>query len=221
MTTLLRDAAGVAVPDVDLTLVVQRPDGVEYRRTVVPDQGLGGRSLDVADHLLGADRHVADRGLFRPETAPRSARRASWSRTMCRIGSSSISPPRQPPSRPTHPRKSISTAASSMARRPRASTSRARSISSRRPSVPAIAGYVFGLNATDEAEQDEAATEAIPLADLPQTDDQGKATFTVDLGKLPAIDQAARSQYRPYGSPSQAAGRSSGSSLFRSCRQPP
>ena len=28
-----------------LTLVVERPDGVEYRRTVVQDQGLGGRSL--------------------------------------------------------------------------------------------------------------------------------------------------------------------------------
>ena len=28
-----------------LTLVVERPDGVEYRRAVVPDQGAGGRSL--------------------------------------------------------------------------------------------------------------------------------------------------------------------------------
>ena len=47
VTTLLRDAAGIAVPSVDLTMVVTRPDGVEYRRTVVPDQGIGGRSLDV------------------------------------------------------------------------------------------------------------------------------------------------------------------------------
>ena len=47
VTTLLRDAAGIAVPDVDLTMVVTRPDGVEYRRSVVPDQGIGGRSLDV------------------------------------------------------------------------------------------------------------------------------------------------------------------------------
>ena len=30
-----------------LTLVVERPDGVEYRRAVVADQGLGGRNLDV------------------------------------------------------------------------------------------------------------------------------------------------------------------------------
>ena len=47
VTTLLRDAAGVAVPDVNLTLVVERPDGIEYRRALVPDEGIGGRALDV------------------------------------------------------------------------------------------------------------------------------------------------------------------------------
>lgn len=47
LTALLRDAQGVAAAGVPLTLVVERPDGVEYRRTIVPDQGLGGRSLAV------------------------------------------------------------------------------------------------------------------------------------------------------------------------------
>jgi uncharacterized protein YfaS (alpha-2-macroglobulin family) len=47
VTALLRDAQGVAAPPVPLTLVVERPDGVEYRRALVPDQGLGGRSLTV------------------------------------------------------------------------------------------------------------------------------------------------------------------------------
>ncbi len=47
VTALLRDARGVAAPNVPLTLVVERPDGVDYRRVVVPDQGLGGRSLTV------------------------------------------------------------------------------------------------------------------------------------------------------------------------------
>src|SRR5262249_55265684 len=46
-TALLRDAQGVASAGVPLTLVVERPDGVEYRRTIVADQGLGGRALDV------------------------------------------------------------------------------------------------------------------------------------------------------------------------------
>ncbi|NEU10789.1 alpha-2-macroglobulin family protein [Methylobacterium sp. BTF04] len=43
LTALLRDAQGVAVPEVPVTLVVKRPDGVEYRRTQVADAGLGGR----------------------------------------------------------------------------------------------------------------------------------------------------------------------------------
>src|SRR5262249_54759831 len=48
VTTLLRDGQGMAALDVPLTLVVERPDGVEYRRAVVPDQGRGGRALPVA-----------------------------------------------------------------------------------------------------------------------------------------------------------------------------
>ena len=47
VTTLLRDARGVAALDVPLTMVMERPDGVEYRRAVVADQGIGGRNLDV------------------------------------------------------------------------------------------------------------------------------------------------------------------------------
>ena len=47
ITALLRDARGVAAADVPLTLVVERPDGVDYKRVVVADQGLGGRSLEV------------------------------------------------------------------------------------------------------------------------------------------------------------------------------
>jgi len=47
LTALLRDAKGVIVPNVPLTLVVKRPDGVEYRRVLVEDQGLGGRALSI------------------------------------------------------------------------------------------------------------------------------------------------------------------------------
>ncbi len=46
-TALLRDAAGKAVSDLPLTLVVDRPDGVEHRRITLADQGLGGRTLDL------------------------------------------------------------------------------------------------------------------------------------------------------------------------------
>src|SRR5205807_409658 len=47
VTALLRDPQGVAALGVPLTMVVERPDGVEYRRSVVADQGLGGRALAV------------------------------------------------------------------------------------------------------------------------------------------------------------------------------
>ena len=47
LTALLRDGQGNAVTGGPLTLVIERPDGVEYRRTMLPDQGAGGRSLSV------------------------------------------------------------------------------------------------------------------------------------------------------------------------------
>jgi uncharacterized protein YfaS (alpha-2-macroglobulin family) len=45
LNALLRDPQGAAALSVPLTLVVERPDGVEYRRTLVQDQGLGGHAL--------------------------------------------------------------------------------------------------------------------------------------------------------------------------------
>lgn len=45
LTALLRDGQGNAVTGGPLTVVVERPDGVEFRRAVLADQGAGGRSL--------------------------------------------------------------------------------------------------------------------------------------------------------------------------------
>lgn len=47
LTSLLRDAKGAAVAGLPLTLVVRRPDGVEYRRRQVEDQGAGGRAHSI------------------------------------------------------------------------------------------------------------------------------------------------------------------------------
>ena len=44
MTALLRDAKGTAKEGIPMTLVVERPDGVEYKRALVDDQGEGGRT---------------------------------------------------------------------------------------------------------------------------------------------------------------------------------
>src|ERR1700716_3285438 len=45
LTALLRDGQGNAVTNGPLTVVIERPDGVEFRRAVLADQGAGGRSL--------------------------------------------------------------------------------------------------------------------------------------------------------------------------------
>ncbi|WP_407146329.1 alpha-2-macroglobulin family protein [Bradyrhizobium sp. ORS 86] len=48
LTTLLRDGQGNALTGTPLTMVIERPDGVEFRRAVLSDQGAGGRTLAVA-----------------------------------------------------------------------------------------------------------------------------------------------------------------------------
>jgi uncharacterized protein YfaS (alpha-2-macroglobulin family) len=47
LTALLRDGQGNAVTGGPLTLLIERPDGVEFRRAVLADQGAGGRSFAV------------------------------------------------------------------------------------------------------------------------------------------------------------------------------
>src|SRR5690349_24266642 len=47
LTALLRNGQGNAITGTPLTLVIERPDGVEYRRAVLPDQGAGGRSMSI------------------------------------------------------------------------------------------------------------------------------------------------------------------------------
>jgi hypothetical protein len=48
VTALLRAPSAEAVAGLPLTLVYKRPDGVEHRRAVVPDQGQGGRAHALA-----------------------------------------------------------------------------------------------------------------------------------------------------------------------------
>ena len=47
LTALLRNGQGNAMTGNPLTLVIERPDGVEFRRATLPDQGAGGRSMTV------------------------------------------------------------------------------------------------------------------------------------------------------------------------------
>jgi alpha-2-macroglobulin len=47
LTALARNEKAVAISGLPLTLIVSRPDGVEYQRFSVKDQGLGGYALDL------------------------------------------------------------------------------------------------------------------------------------------------------------------------------
>src|SRR5690606_8354257 len=47
VTTLLRNADGLAVENIPLTFVFERPDGAEDRREVVQDLGAGGRTFSL------------------------------------------------------------------------------------------------------------------------------------------------------------------------------
>ena len=126
LTTLLRDSLGVAVTGVPMTLVIERPDGVEYRRAVVQDQGLGGRSLSFPMISTAPTGTYRVRAYTDPKGAADRLRPASWSKTTCRIAWSSISPRRPASCRRRRRPRSRSTGASSTARRPPTSISKAR-----------------------------------------------------------------------------------------------
>ena len=186
VTALLRDAAGAAVPGVDLTMVVERPDGVEYRRTVVPDQGIGGRSLDVP--IIAA----APTGTWRVAVYADPKGTA--------IGNASFLVEDYVPDRLEFDLTTEATAISPDAPvevaldgrflygAPAAGLGIEGEVNiakaAERPGYP---GYSFGLDpSASDDQEDGAGTESIPLADLPETDADGKATFAVAFDRVPA-----------------------------------
>ncbi|MGK2923905.1 MAG: alpha-2-macroglobulin family protein [Methyloceanibacter sp.] len=183
ITALLRDAAGIAVPGVPLTLVVDRPDGIEYRRAVVPDEGLGGRALDVA--LISS----APTGTYRVEvySDPKGAPVGKTSFLVedyvperlefdISTGAKTLSPA-SPAEIALDGRFLYGAPASGL---PIDGELKIAATSER----PGFTGYVFGVN--DAQSDDGFSSESFPLADLPETDADGKATFPVALDKVPA-----------------------------------
>jgi uncharacterized protein YfaS (alpha-2-macroglobulin family) len=182
VTTLLRNPEGIAVPDVNLTVVVARPDGIDYRRTVVPDEGVGGRALDV--RLISS----APTGTWRVSVYSDPKGSA--------IGTTSFLVEDYVPERlefdltteakalsPSSPaeialdgRFLYGAPASGLAIDGELTIAAA----AERPGFP---GYVFGLN--DGSSGDGFGAETLPLADLPETNADGKATFSVALDKIP------------------------------------
>ncbi len=179
ITALLRDAHGSAAPATPLTLVVERPDGVEYRRAVVPDQGLGGRSLSVPIVKSASTGTWRVRAFVDPKRPP--------------VGETTFLVEDYVPDRLEFDLKSPATMISRDA--PAELTVDGRylygapaanldlqgamtiGVAKERAGFP---GCAFGVS------DDDVTAIRQQLADLPQTDVQGKANLSVKLDKLPA-----------------------------------
>jgi uncharacterized protein YfaS (alpha-2-macroglobulin family) len=184
LTTLLRDSLGAAVTGVPMTLVIERPDGVEYRRAVVQDQGLGGRSLSFP--MIS----TAPTGTYRVRayTDPKGAAVGSTSflvedyvpdRLEFDLASPTGKLSKETPAEITLDGRFLYGAPASGLdlegeMKVKAADTR-----------PGFAGYQFGSNDDEE----DVKSEQTSLEDLPQTDDDGKATFTVALDKLPGTSR--------------------------------
>jgi hypothetical protein len=179
VTALLRDAKGIAVVGVPLTLVIERPDGVEYRRAVLPDQGAGGRSLSVpivASASTGTWRVQAFTDPKRPMIGETTFMVEDYvpDRIEFDLASTSTSLSKTAPAEVTVAGRFLYGApASGLDLEGELGIVPAKE----RPGLP---GYQFGLA------DDEVKAERKPLEDLPTTDAAGKARFPVALADVPA-----------------------------------
>ncbi|HEY7005021.1 MAG TPA: MG2 domain-containing protein, partial [Sphingomicrobium sp.] len=187
ITALVRDGKGVAVTGVPLTLVVERPDGVEYRRALAPDRGLGGRelALDLVQSASTGTWRV--KAYSDPKRPP--------------IGEATFLVEDDVPDRLefdlTSTSKTISKTAPAeltvdghfLYGAPASDLSLEGDVSIAAASArPGYAGYLFGM--ADE----EVTAEQQPLEDLPSTDDAGKASFAVALDKIPDTSRPLEAQ---------------------------
>jgi uncharacterized protein YfaS (alpha-2-macroglobulin family) len=200
VTALLRDGVGVAALGVPLTLVVERPDGVEYRRVAVTDQGLGGRNLDVP---IAA---TATTGTWRVRAFTDPKRPA--------VGETSFLVEDYVPDRIEFDLKTEAKTISKttpievaldgrfLYGAPAAGLALEGEIkvkeTKERLGYP---GYQFGVATTasrrisdEDEEVEDASTTQTTLEDMPATDDDGKATFSVALDKLPSVNRPLEAQ---------------------------
>ena len=187
ITALLRDPRGAAALNVPLTLVIARPDGVEYRRALVADQGLGGRSMSVpivASASTGTWRVAAYTDPKRPPVGETTFMVEDYAPDRIEFDLSS-------------PAKGLSRAVPAQLRidghflygAPASNLDLSGQVTiaatKERPGFP---GYAFGLL------DDEVTAVRQELDDLPSTDAAGKAAFPIKLDKLPASGRPLEAQ---------------------------
>ncbi len=187
ITSLLRDAHGVAAAGVPVTLVVERPDGVEYRRVVLADQGIGGRSLTLP--MVS----TAPTGTYRVKVFTDPKRPA--------VGETSFLVEDYVPDRLEF---DVSSPAASIARAtpieinldghylygaPASNLTLDGEVTiTTAAERPGFAGYSFGLS------DEEAVNARQPLESLPDTDDNGKAKFPLVVDKFPVSTRPMQAQ---------------------------
>ncbi|MFN5454185.1 MG2 domain-containing protein, partial [Bradyrhizobium sp.] len=188
LTALLRDGKGNAMTGTPLTLVVERPDGVEFRRAVVPDQGAGGRSLSVA---LNA---AVPTGTYRVRafTDPKGAA----------VGATTFMVEDYVPERLEFDLSSkdkqikadapveVKVDGHFLYGAPASGLQLEGDLLVTTASErPGFAGYQFGV-----ADEESASNERTPIEGLPETDDKGMATFPVSLAKPPSSSRPQEAQ---------------------------
>jgi len=187
LTALLRDAQGAAALGVPLTLVVERPDGVEFRRVAVADQGLGGHGLSLALPASAPTGTWHVRAFADPKRPP--------------VGATTFLVEDYIPDRIefdlTSPSGHISqkvpakveVAGRFLYGAPAANLDLEGDLTvAVAKERTGFAGYQFGL-ADEEVEPAQQ-----PLDDLPATDAAGKASFSVNLDKLPSSTHPLEAQ---------------------------
>lgn len=183
LTALLRDGQGKAITGQPMTLVVERPDGVEFRRALVPDQGAGGRTFSLALNSAVPTGTWRVRAFTDPKAAA--------------VGETTFMVEDYIPERLEF---SLSTRASPIeAEKPVELQVDGRFLYGAPAAAlqlegdllvkpaearPGYDGYRFGI-----ADEEAASNERTPLEDLPQSDGNGKATFEVSLPKPPTSTQ--------------------------------
>ncbi|UZE46822.1 alpha-2-macroglobulin family protein [Rhodopseudomonas sp. P2A-2r] len=188
LTALLRDGQGNAVTGGPLTMVIERPDGVEFRRVVLQDQGAGGRSLTLPLNS------AVPTGTWRARvfTDPKAAA----------VGETTFMVEDYVPDR-------IEFDISSKDKQIKAEAPVELKVEGRflygapasglqlegdllvAPAAarPGFAGYQFGV-----ADEETTSNERTPIEDLPEADANGVATFPVSLPKPPSSTRPQEAQ---------------------------
>ena len=189
LTALLRDPLGNAISGTPLTLVIERPDGVEFRRTVLADQGAGGRSLAVPLNS------AVPAGTWRVR-AFTDPKQASVGETTFMVedyvperlefdltSNDKVIKPDAPAQLKVDGHFLYGAPASNLQLEGDMLVAPA----AERPGFP---GYQFGV-----ADAETTSNERTPIENLPQSDANGVATFPVSLAKPPTSTRPQEAQF--------------------------